>query len=194
MNMRNMTLHRHASRPDRARAGFTLTEVLMASSIAVVVATVVVTNFIWCAKQAALSVKISWSQKEAMNTADKLTMYMRNASEIVRIDTNEGTWVELRFPDGTLGRLAYSNAVPLQRDGRLYLQRTNGMEMIVARGLTKIQDAQGFTSPVFLKTRDNSLRVAYRVSEPAKSGGHDENDGLYAVCVRFAVCLRNADE
>ena len=166
----------------------------MASSIALLVAIVVMTNFIWGAKQAALCAKIAWSQREAMNTSDMLTMYIRNASEVVGIDESEGAWVELRFPDGTLGRLVYSNAVPQLLDGRLYLQRTNGTETIVARGLTKIRDAQGFMTPVFLRTRDNSLRVSYRVSEPAKSGGQDENDGLHAACVSFAVCLRNADE
>jgi prepilin-type N-terminal cleavage/methylation domain-containing protein len=191
--MLNRTIHGQA-RPTRATAGFTLIEILVASSIAVVVATVVMKNFIWCVQESTLSAKISWSQKEAISTADKLTMYMKNASEIVGIDTNEGTWVNLRFPDGTFARLAYSNAIPLQRDGRLYLQRTNGTELIVARGLTKVQDTQGFTTPVFLKTRDNLLRVSYRVSEPARSGGHDENDGLYAANVCFAVCLRNVEE
>jgi len=120
-------------------------------------------------------------------------MYVRNATHILAMDEVEGTWVQLRFADGTTGRLVYSNAVPELRDGRMFIQRTNGTETIVARGLTEIQASGGFTTPVFSKTRANSLRIAYRVAEPAASGGRDANDGPYAACVRFAACLRNAE-
>jgi len=187
------TLCRSNQRHD-ARAGFTLTELVVASSMSTIVAAGVMTSFIWCLQQASLCTKIAWSQKEAMNTSGKLTMYIRNASEVVDIDEVEGTWVELRFPDGTTGRLVYSNAVAELRDGRLYIQRTNGTDLIVARGLTEIQGDQGYTTPMFSKTRNNALRVAYRVAEPAASGGRDANDGPYAANVRFGVCLRNAEE
>jgi len=189
-----MRATRYAGRARDSRAGFTLTEVLVASSISTLVAAGVMTVFIWCGRQASLCAKIAWSQNEAMRTSDKLTLYVRNAAEIAAIDEVEGTWVDLRFPDGTTARLAYSNAVPELRDGRMFLQRTNGTEMIVARGLTEIQSPEGFTTPVFSKTRDNALRIAYRVSEPVSSGGRDANDGPYAACVRFGACLRNAEE
>jgi prepilin-type N-terminal cleavage/methylation domain-containing protein len=177
----------------RDRSGFTLVEVLVASSLAALVLTAVLTTFIWCGKQAAHCAKIAWSQRQAMNTADKLTMYLRNASGVVAIDEEEGMWVQLRFPDESSAHLVYSNAVPEVRDGRLYLVRTNGTETIVARGLTEIQNPDGFTTPIFSQTRDNALRLAYRVSEPAAGGGRAADDGAYAACVRFAACLRNGE-
>jgi prepilin-type N-terminal cleavage/methylation domain-containing protein len=176
------------------QAGFTLTELLVASSISALAVGGVLTTFIVSLREATLSSKIAWSQNEAMNTSAKLTMYVRNAKEIVSIDESHGQWVELRFPDDTTGRLVYSNAVPDLRDGRMFIQRPNGTQVIVARGLTEIQDSKGFTTHVFTKTRDNSLRIAYRVAEPVGTGGRDANDGPYAACTRFAACLRNVEE
>ena len=60
--------------------------------------------------------------------------------------------------------------------------------------MTEIQSKEGYTTPMFSKTRNNALRVAYRVSEPTASGGRDANDGRYAACVRFGACLRNVEE
>jgi len=183
----------HASR-HRSKSGFTLTEVLVAASISTLAAAAIMTTFIACVQQATLCSKIAWSQNEALKTSAKLTMFARNARDIMAIDEAQGTWVELRFADGSTGRLVYSNAVPMLRDGRLYLWRTNGTETIVARGLTEIQDSAGFTTPVFFRTRDNALRISYRVAEPAASGGRDANDGPYAARLQFAVCLRNAEQ
>lgn len=185
---------RHGKRSRDPRAGFTLMEVVVASSTSTLVVAGVMTVFIWCGREASLCAKIAWSQNEAMRTSDKLTLYVRNAAEVVAIDEVEGTWVDLRFPDGTTARLAYSNAVPELRDGMVFLQRTNGTEMIVARGVTEIQSSEGYTTPVFSRTRNNALRIAYRVSEPAALGGRAANDGPYAAYVQFAACLRNAVE
>lgn len=189
-----MRATQYAGRARDPKAGFTLTEVLVVICLSTIVGAGVLTVFIWCGRQASLCAKIAWSQNEAMRTSDKLTLYVRNAAEIAAIDEAEGTWVDLRFPDGSLARLCYSNAIPDLRDGRMYLQHTNGTEIIVARGLTEIQSSGGFTTPVFSKTRYNALRIAYRVAEPAASGGRAANDGLYAACVRSGVCLRNAVE
>lgn len=79
------------------------------------------------------------------------------------------------------------------RDGRMYFLLTNGTETIIARGLTEIQSSQGFTTPIFLKTRDNSLRISFRVSEPSSEGIREANDSDFAASVSFAVCLRNAE-
>ena len=177
-----------------SRAGFTLVELLVASSLSVLVSAAVVTAFVWAARQASLATKIAWSQNEARGTSARLTMYVRNAQRIVDIDESEGTWVELEFTDGSVGRLVYSNAVPLLRDGRMILVRTNGMQTLVARGLTEIQDSGGYTTPVFYRSRTNTLRIAYRVAEPTSAGTRDANDGPYAACVRFAACLRNSVE
>jgi len=177
-----------------AKAGFTIIEVLIAASISTVVLTIVMETFIWNAKMASLSAKTAWSQNEAMRTSDKLMMYIRNASKIVAIDDVAGKWVTLKFPDGSTGTVTYSNAVPELRDGQMFMRRTNATQTLVARGLTAIQDSGGFTTPVFLKTRDNALRIAYRVSQPAASDGRDANDDDYAVCVRFGACLRNVEQ
>ena len=64
----------------QARAGFTMTELLVASSISTLVAAGVMTVFLWCGRQASLCAKIGWSQQQAMNTSGKLTAYMRNAA------------------------------------------------------------------------------------------------------------------
>ncbi len=175
-------------------AGYTLTEVMVASSIAVLVGGAVMWMFVWCGEGATLCSKMAWSQNEAMRTSSKVAAYIRNASSISGMDTNRGTWVRLRFPNGTTGQLIYSNGVANLRDGRLFLKWSNTTEMIVARGLTQIMDDQGFTQPVFQRTRDNALRISYRVSEPGATGSRAADDGDFAAVVRISACLRNATE
>jgi prepilin-type N-terminal cleavage/methylation domain-containing protein len=176
------------------RAGFTATEILIGMTIGSLVSAAVMTTFIWCGEQSAHCAKIAWSQQEALATAEKLTLYIRNATDIVAIDEDLGTWVDLAFPDGSVGRLVYSNNVPMLRDGRMYLKHTNGTELIVSRGLTEIQDAAGFTTPVFYRVSPDWLHVAYRVSEPTPGGWRDSQDGNYAAVVSFGVGLRNRSE
>ena len=138
--------------------------------------------------------KAAWSQNEAMRTSGKVTAYIRNASAITGMDTNRGTWVQLRFPNGSTGRLVYSNGVASLRDGRLYLRWSNTTETIVARGLTELMDTYGFTQPVFQKTRENSLRISYRVSEPTAGGARAADDADFASVVCVTACLRNTAE
>lgn len=183
---------RKARKP--SRSGFTLTELLVTISIGSMVSVVVLNTFLWCGQQAVLCVKSGWSQREALVTAEKVSQYIRNASEIVAIDESEGMWVTLRHSDGSEGTLVYSNAVPLLRDGQMFLSRDDGSDQIVARGLTEIQNSNGFTQPVFHRSSPRVVRVAYRVSEPVESGGRDANDGAFAAFVRFSACLRNTAE
>ena len=132
-----------------------------------------------------------------MRSSDKITTYLRNASSIKSIDETNGTWVVVGFPDGSSGRLAYSNSVSELRDGTLSLQKTNGTtQVIIGRGVTGIMGAGGFTTPVFQKygSRTNALQVSYRVSEPALSGDRAANDAGYAASVSFVTCLRNAGD
>ncbi len=178
----------------QSRGGFTLTEVLIASSISVLVGAAVITLFTWCVSTAALCSKMSWSQYEAMRSGASLTAYVRNASAIVTNDIVRGRWVDLRFVDGTnswVTRLIYTNAPGVLRDGRLYLKRGNETETVVARGMTEIMDTQGFQTPVFTLFGTNCLRVAYRISEPGINGERATDDELYAACVRLSVRLRN---
>jgi hypothetical protein len=137
---------------------------------------------------------MAWSQREGMSTSSKLIAYIRNASEIVDIDEEEGRWVTLGFPDHTTCNLVYSNAIPLLRDGRLYLNRADGTDMVVTRGMTEIMTG-GYSQHVFSATPgEHTLRIAYRVSEPAASGGKAANDGNFAVEMRFGAFLRNSGE
>ena len=178
------------------RSGYTLTEVVIASSIAILVGSAVLTLFLWCADTASLCSKMSWSQYEAMRSGASLTAYIRSASAIVTNDVVKGRWVDLRFGTGTntwVARLIYTNAPGVLRDGRMYLKRANQTETIVARGMTATMDAAGFGLPVFTvpPSTSNILHVAYRISEPGANGERAANDEKYASCVRLAVRLRN---
>lgn len=175
----------------RKKAGTTLVEVVVASSLGVMAAAGVTSVFLWCGRQAVLCMKINWSQNEAMRTSGKLTDYLRNAAEVIAVDEVGGCWVRLRFADGQIATLSYSNAVSQLRDGRMYLVRTNGTEVIVARGLTEVMDENGFTTPVFSSVRGNEVELSYRVSEPVQPADRDANDGPYAARVRFSVSTRN---
>lgn len=186
-----MTGQTHTAAPNRNRSGFTLTEVMVASSLAVLVGGAVIWLFIWCAEGAALCSKIAWSQSEAMRTSSKIAAYIRNATAISGMDTNRGTWVRLTFPNGTTSQFVYSNGIANIRDGRLYLKWSNTTETIIARGLTEVMDEFGFTQPIFQKTRDNSLRISYRVSEPGAAGARAADDDDFAAVVRISACLRN---
>jgi prepilin-type N-terminal cleavage/methylation domain-containing protein len=172
--------------------GYTLVEMMVALAITSLVVAAVLTCFIWAAKQASLCAKMAWSQDEAMRTSGKLTEYVRNAKEIVSIDSSQGRWVTLRMPNNSQVKLAYTNLTTRTRDGRVLLSRTNRTEVIVARGLTEIMSSGGFTTPVFVKTGKNSLRISYRVAEPVGSGNRAVSDSAYAANVSFAACLRNA--
>lgn len=189
--------HMQSARTRNAQAGFTLTEVMVASGVGLMVITAVLSAFVWCGRQATLCAKIAWSQDEAMRTCSKLTAYVRNAREVVSIDTNDFAWVRLRMADNSIVRLSYSNSIAHVRDGRLYLERTNTTETLVARGLTKIMDSNGFNQwPVFsvdqTKASTNMLRIAFRVSEPVAGGVRSVDDSQFAATVKFAVRLRNA--
>jgi hypothetical protein len=178
------------------KAGFTIVEFLVAGSIGVLVAAGVVTSFVWCGKQAVQCSKVAWSQDKVMRTSAKLSAYLRNAAKVESMDMSQGTWVRVRvvsdrFPTGEIVRLYYTNAAPQLRDGRLLLQRSNGTEILVARGLTEVMDERGYTLPIFSRARDNALRIAYRVAEPVATGGSTANDSRYAASARFGACLRN---
>ncbi len=176
----------------KSRRGFTLTEVLIASSIGFMVSASIVSTFIWTGKQSSLCSKIAWSQTEAMRTSGKIESYLRNAQCITAIDQTNGNWVEVRFVNGTTNRFTYYNAPNTARDGKMYLTRTNTQETLVAYGLTKIMSTNGYPQAMFTKINERAIRVAFRVSEPTPNGNRASDDELYFACARFAVCLRNA--
>jgi type II secretory pathway component PulJ len=191
--MKKFTMNHTATKEAHtAIGGYTLTEVLVASSIGALVTIGVLSTFIWCAQQASVCSKSAWSQAEAMRSSFKLQAYLRNATGIVQITNKQNNaTVRLRMPDQSVVALIYTNSPAELRNGKLYLQRTNGTEMLVARGMTGLQDVNGGTIPIFTMVRTNVLRVAYRVAEPVSSA-NSADDGPYAASVRFATCLRNA--
>ncbi len=121
-------------------------------------------------------------------------MLIRNASAIEQIDEAEGTWVDLRFTNGLVSRLSYSNTVNVLRSGRMYLTRSNATEVLVVRGMTEIMEPDGFTTPVFTRTRPNVLHVSFRLSEPTASGARAADDEEFAAYASFGVCLRNVEK
>lgn len=173
--------------------GFTLIEVMVASAISVIVCAGVMSLFLWCGNQSALCCRVAWSQNEAMRSRGKVTAYIRNASAITGCETNRGSWIQLKFPDGTSVKLVYSNSTSTIRGGQLYLKRTNSTEIIIARGLTQIMDSVGFTTPMFQPVpQSNAVMIAYRVSEPVAAGVAAADDDDYAAIVDTTVGLRNA--
>lgn len=186
---------------NQRRAGFTLTELLVAVSISTVVMVAVLNVFIWGIKQSMIASKSGWSQREALMSSEKISQYIRNSSEIIEIDLDDGHGdvsgrkycaLTLLHPDGSTNTLVYTNTEGIQRDGRMMLLRNGSSNgIVVARGLTGYQNSDGYAPPVFQLSGEKVVRVAYRVSEPTKSGGRDVNDGQYAAYVRFSACLRN---
>lgn len=190
----NSTAKRHNAQ--RMKSGFTATEVVISTTITAATIMAIFSAFFWCAERSATCTKMAWSQREAMETSMQLTDYIRNAVKISDIDKKEGTWLELTFPDGEVGTLIYSNAVPLQRDGRLYLTRSDSTdstnELLVARGLSELLDSKGHTIPVFKsQPNGNAVEISYRVSEPTAGGYRAVDDLNFAVSMRFSAALRN---
>ncbi len=183
------------------RAGFSLMELLIAMSISSLVMIAVLNVFIWGGRQAVIASKSGWSQQVALISSEKIAQYIRNAVAIIRIDLNDGQGdvsgrkycaLTLLHPDGSTNTLAYINSEGIQRNGRMVLLRNGSTnESIIASGLTGYLDEEGYMPPIFQRSGTNTVRIAYRVSEPTKSGGRDVNDENYAAYVRFGASLRN---
>lgn len=177
------------------KQGFTLVELMFALVISIFVAAGVFKVYNWSAELGTLCGKKNRSQVAAMNSSIRMMDCIRNASAISDIDTVEGRWVELTYPDGGTAVLAYTNAPGVANSGALGLFRSGEPTVwLVSSGITEMMGAQGFDSVVFymLDERPNVLYVRYRVSQPSDIGGRDLNDANYAMHVRFAACLRNA--
>jgi hypothetical protein len=182
-----------AFRPAGSRAGFTLPEVMIAGSLSTLIAAAVMSVFMWAGRQTSLCSKISSAQTESRRTSAQLERYLRNARALVAIDESQGNWVEVRFTDGSLARLSYTNEPGAVRSGRLSLVR-NGEERILASGLTRIPSPEGYSLPLFTRVNDRAVRIAFRIASLGPGGRLTADDGAYASCARFAVCLRNARE
>jgi len=174
-----------------SRSGFTLVEVLTATSIAMIVLGGLMTVFLWCGRQVDQASRVSWSHMEALESSRTILCYLRGAKQILAIDTNEHRWVEVLQSNGEVGRLVYDNPVLHQRDGYMYLTNDNGRSTIIARGMTEIMEP-GYSPPVFRLMDGNSLRVSYRVVEPIAKRPGEIRDHTLGAIVDTGVCLRNA--
>jgi len=178
------------------KQGFTLVEVMITMVLSLLVSVALFTVYRWSAELGALCEKKNQSQVAAMISSVRIMDCIRNATEISDIDSENGRWVELTYPNGYSAILAYTNGPENSASGALGLFRAGKQPYwFVKHGVTEMMGVQGFDSVVFsvLTNRVNTLYVRYRVSQPSGNGGRDINDGQYAMHVRFATCLRNAE-
>ena len=154
-----------------SRAGFTLLEVLVASSLGVLVLAGTLSAFIWSMRAACKARQYAWAQTEATVSAGKLSHYIRNARAIDSIATN-GNWVQLVMPGGTTSKFSYVNSLELVGDGKLLFQSDisdpSSETNVVAKGTSKVMTLP--VRNVFAQTGSNSLRIAYRITEPLTPG------------------------
>lgn len=156
----------------RARKhGFTTVELMIATSVSVVVMGGLFVVFVFGVRTAYRANQASWGQTEIRGASEKLVAYMRNAVQITDVD-DAGRWVELLMPNMTTSRFEYVNAAGSAGMGKMVFLRdisvTNAVTNIVARGLTEVM-----TTPprnIFHKTAPNALRVAFRVTKPYSPG------------------------
>ncbi len=176
----------------QTRAGFTLVETMVALMVGLAVLSGVMTSFVWLGKRIGFAEKVSWSHRMALTSGRDILSYIRNASEIMDIDTNSQSWVELRMPDDTVSRFVYINPLEFQRDGYMYITNSaSGRSMVIARGMTEIMTG-GFSPGIFTQTAPNVLRVRYRVVEPVSARPGENQDAGIGAIVDTSVCLRNA--
>lgn len=176
------------------KQGFTLVEVLITLLLSLLVFAALLTVYQWSGGLMTLCGKKNRSQVAAINSSVRIMDCIRNASEISGIDPH-GCWVELTYPNGNTAVLAYTNS-PLTTNGTALGLFRDGEEPVwfVKNGITKLMSEDGYGIVVFsVNTRTNLLKVNYRVSQPAGTGGRDLDDENYAMHVRFAAYLRNAD-
>jgi prepilin-type N-terminal cleavage/methylation domain-containing protein len=174
------------------KQGFTLVEVMVTMLLSFLVLTTLYVVYHWSAELVTLCGKKNRSQVAAINSSVRIMDCIRNASEISGIDPN-GYWVELTYPTGDTAVLACTNS-PLSTNGTALGLFRDGEDPVwfVKNGITKVM-SQGNSIVVFCTNTTDKLYVNYRVSQPAGSGGRDLSDENYAMHVRFAACLRNAN-
>lgn len=187
------------------RNGYTLVEVLISLTLSFLVFSVLFTVYYSSASVLTLCKKKNKSQVSAMHSSVRIMDCIRNASAVVDYDIDEGLWVSLRYLDGQIATLAYTNSSGAVNNGGLGLFR-EGQDVLwfVKNGVTKMMEEEGFCSRPFsfgltngtvitsaVLADVNKVYVRYRTSQPADDGGRDLQDSNYAMDARFAVSLRN---
>ncbi|MEI6085026.1 MAG: type II secretion system protein [Verrucomicrobiota bacterium] len=150
------------------RSGFTLVEMIVATAISLMIVASLLSGFVWMIRVAEKGNHYAVVQHEAARSAQLVTRYIRNAAAIDSVDTS-GNWVRVKMPNGKISQFSYIADTTASGLGRLTffgdITQTASTN-VVAAGLTKVM-----TYPVrniFEKTGANTLRVAYRVSQPIR--------------------------
>lgn len=171
-----------------APRGFTMIELLVASTISVIVGAAIFAVFLWAMNSAYESEQYGWAQTESIKSSQKIVSLVRNALAIHDIDAS-GNWIELSMPPtGRVYRLEYVNTTGQAGDGRMLFMTGAGggaTTNVIGSGLTKVM-----TLPVrniFEQTSSNSVRIAYRITKP---GGRSD----YPSEVDVGAFLRNYEE
>ena len=164
---RPINSHRRA----KARRGFTLVELTIASSISVFVLGTLMTVFLRTSRVTYLARQSIYGQTEVRQSAQKIIAYLRGGKNIANIDT-AGRWVEIEMPNGIISRFEYINPTEQIGGGQMAfvadISSSNAITKIVARGLTEVMTLPARN--VFHQTSDNTLRLAYRVTKPMTPG------------------------
>ncbi len=153
------------------RSGFTLVEVLIASSVSGFVLTAVLGTHVWFMQKAVQCRQYAYAQSEVRASSRKILSYIRNAESIDAVATN-GTWVRLKMADGTLSGFSYENPTKEPGMGHMVfvpdISDPSAATNIIADGLTEVMT--GNKPNIFVQTAADVLRVAYRVTEPLSPG------------------------
>lgn len=166
--------------------GFTLVEVMVATTIGLVVMAGMMTAFIWVLHSTEQCRQYAWAQTEAIKSSQRVVSYLRNAMAINQVDSG-GNWIMVATPPtGVVARLAYVNPSGLAGAGLLTLvpnvADSHSATNVFAHGITKVMTLP--SRNIFEVTGSNSVRIAYRITKPAASGA-------YPAEVDVGVRLRN---
>jgi len=165
--------------------GFTLIEVLVTSSIALLVMGGTLSVAMWTMRRAAWARQMGYAQTETMKSSSHLRYCIRNAVAVNAIDES-GDWVELRMPNGSVSRITYWNPTETRGMGQLVymdnIASSTAVQRVVSEGLTKVMSVP--SRNVFHQTSANTLRMAYRITEPLSPQACPQE-------IEFSVELRN---
>ena len=155
----------------------TIAEIAIALGVSVFVVAGLLSMYVWSIRANEQSRMYAWAQMEALSNVQRISAYMRTATGVNRVDTNEGRWVELDMPDGVVSRFAYTNATGEAGAGEMLFfedVESGSATSIVVRGLTEVMTSN--SKPVFqLVGAENpadapAIRMAFRITEPMRPG------------------------
>lgn len=174
---------------------FTLTEVMIAVTLSGTILAAIFSIYIWCGKISCTCEEKGWSQNMAMVSSEKIMTYIKNASAISGIDTNQGNWVAFSYPDGTTRKLVYTQN-PTSKSGALAAQIDGGSYTWFANaGITNNMKIEGVALPIFsglgpaTNQLPNAVKVQYQVTKPTPTTNSEQQ----ALNVSFVTCLRNCN-